>query len=99
MGVWFGELGCIVSLLIVGGEVGVAVLGSRGRVVASDSFAVALGSSSTRRGFIDPVLGELLVQRVAVDAQAGGRLDLDAVTSLKDLLDQLALDLADDPVV
>ena len=39
------------------------------------------------------------MQGVAVDAQPGGGLDLDAVAGLEDLLDQLALDLADDPVV
>ena len=39
------------------------------------------------------------MQRVAVDAKAGGGLDLDAVASLEHLLDQLALNLADDAVV
>ena len=39
------------------------------------------------------------MQRVAVDTQAGGGLDLDAVAGLEHLLDQLALDLADDAVV
>ena len=39
------------------------------------------------------------MQGVAVDAQPGGGLDLDAVAGLENLLDQLALDLADDPVV
>ena len=48
---------------------------------------------------VEAELGELLVQGVAVDAQPGGGLDLDAVARLEDLLDQLALDPADDPVV
>ena len=39
------------------------------------------------------------MQRVAVDAKAGGGLDLDAVAGLEHLLDQLALNLADDAVV
>jgi len=39
------------------------------------------------------------VQRVAVDAKAGGGLDLDAVASLEHLLDQLTLNLADNAVV
>ena len=51
------------------------------------------------RRLVDAELGELLVQGVAVDAQPGGGLDLDAVAGLEDLLDQLALDPADDPVV
>src|SRR3954462_15470732 len=48
---------------------------------------------------IDPELGELLVQGIAVDAEAGGGLDLDALAGLQHLLDQFALDLADDPAV
>ena len=39
------------------------------------------------------------MQGVAVDAQPGGGLDLDAIAGLEDLLDQLALDPADDPIV
>ena len=68
----------------------------------STGIAVAVcrcGPPSAGAGLVDAVLGELLVQGVAVDAQAGGGLDLDAVAGLEDLLDQLALDLADDPVV
>ncbi len=61
--------------------------------------AVAVLGAGRRSGLVEAELGELLVQRVAVDAQAGGRLDLDAVARLEHLLDQLALDPADDPVI
>ena len=39
------------------------------------------------------------MQGIPVDAQPGGGLDLDAVAGLEDLLDQLAFDAADDPVI
>src|SRR3954447_19826159 len=71
---------------------------ARGGRLAGIAVAVPLRSAGGA-GLVDAVLGELLVQGVAVDAQAGGGLDLDAVAALEDLLDQLALDLADDPVV
>ena len=76
--------------------------GGPARRVRARRTAVAVAVAVGRRprvGLVDAVLGELLVQGVAVDAEAGGGLDLDAVAGLEDLLDQLALDLADDPVV
>src|SRR5438552_5516457 len=45
------------------------------------------------------ILAELLVQRVAVDAEARRRLDLHLIAHLQDLLDQLALDAADEFLV
>ena len=39
------------------------------------------------------------MEGIAVDSQSRGSLDLDAVTALKDLLDQLAFNLSDDAVV
>ena len=67
--------------------------------VSDTSVAVARRAAGAGSRFIDAVLGELLVQGVAIDAQACGGLDLDAVARLEDLLDQLALDLAHDAVV
>src|SRR3954451_16841042 len=79
------------------GMVGSLVIARGGRL-AGIAVAVPLRSAGGA-GLVDAVLGELLVQGVAVDAQPGGGLDLDAVAGLEDLLDQLSLDLADDPVV
>src|SRR5690242_9466781 len=82
------------STPIVGGrEAGLAV------AVAITVAAGVTGIAAAGLVLVDAELGELLVQGVAVDAQAGGGLDLDALAGLEDLLDQLALDLADDPVV
>ena len=39
------------------------------------------------------------MKRVPVDPQPRGGFDLNALARLQDLLDQLALDLADDPIV
>src|SRR4051794_13527707 len=61
--------------------------------------AIGMAGGAADLVLVDAELGELLVQGVAVDAQAGGGLDLDALARQEDLLDQLALDLADDPVV
>src|SRR5271166_3303904 len=84
------------------GRTGIARPGAGSGVVieiADTAVAVALGSTRAGGGFVDAILGKLLVQRVAVDAKAGGGLDLDAVASLEHLLDQLALNLADNAVV
>ena len=48
---------------------------------------------------VEAVFLEFFVEGVAIDAEAGGGLDLNAVARGKDLLDQLALDLADDHLV
>src|SRR6266478_5244366 len=45
------------------------------------------------------VVAHLLVQRVAIDAEAGGGFYLHVVTLLQDLLDQFAFDAADELVV
>src|SRR5262249_41513161 len=44
------------------------------------------------------VLGEFLVKRIAIHAQAGGGLHLDVIAKDKDLFDQFSLDGADDTV-
>ena len=48
---------------------------------------------------VQPVVFDFLVQRVAVDAEAFGGLDLHAVALAEHLLDHLALDAVDDLAV
>ena len=43
-----------------------------------------------------PELGQLLMERVTVNAQTRGSFNLDTIASGEDLLDQLAFDLTDD---
>jgi hypothetical protein len=67
--------------------------------VTTTSIAVGQQIASGRTAFINAILRELLVEGIAVNAKARSGLDLNTVTCLKDLLNQLSLDLADDPVV
>src|SRR4051812_35470827 len=55
-------------------------------VAVTVAVAMAAGAAAlTALVAVDPVLGELLVQGVAVDAQAGGGLDLDPLARLQHL--------------
>src|SRR5262245_23444618 len=55
---------------------------------------------SLRFGFaVEAILFELLVERVAVDAEAAGGLDLHAGAFLEDLVDDFAFDRIDDACV
>ena len=83
---------------MTGTELGVP--GERPSLVEGRSVVVGLGREAVGvAGVVDPVVSELLVQGVSVDPQAGGGLDLDSLAGDQNLLDQLALDEANDPVV
>src|SRR5512135_226499 len=79
---------CLIIIVGRGAGLAVARAGAGTGALAAVAFVV-----------VDPEFGELLVQGVPVDAEAGGGLDVDALAGLEHLLDQLALDLADDPVM
>jgi hypothetical protein len=68
-------------------------------IVSMATASVKWISTGSRVGFIKAIFGEFLVEGIAVNAQTSGSFNLNPVTALKNLLDQLSLDAANDPIM
>ena len=91
---WVGSRAIVIRVLLI-------LIRIVDGTIAISATAATVGrlSDGSRVGLVEAIFGELFVKGVSVDAEPGRGLDLYAIAGLKNLLDQLAFDAADDTIV